>query len=276
MRLKRLTAVLALLATSAPVAADPLLYYNGRLFIDARVNGVPTEALLDSAAEGSLVDPAFAVKAKLPEGTAQTIRGSGGEAKARIVEGVTVEVLGLKLHPDALVITDLSELSKRLIKRPTMVVIGRDLFDAARLRIDIAAGRIDTVTTKSEPTGVRLELTEHAGVESMPVTADGERVQAEFDLGNGSKPLISRALANRLHLKTIAHELGGGIGGPLMHDIVVLKRLDVAGVRFRNVGAAIDDQSNANDLNLGTSVLKRFLITTDFSRKAVWLKPRMR
>ena len=50
--------------------------------------------------------------------------------------------------------------------------------------------------------------------------------------------------------------------------------LTVAGRTFRNVPAAIDDQPNANDLNVGTSILKEFLIVTDFKQRAVWLAPR--
>lgn len=270
--MKRLIAV-ALLTISTAASADPLRFYNGRLFIDARVNGVATEALLDSAAEATLVDPVFAVKAKLPEGTAQTIRGSAGEAKARIVEGVTIDAMGQILHPDAVVVTDLTELSQRLIKRPTSVVIGRDLFDAARLRIDIEHATIGTVAKTAAPSGTKLPLTTHAGVEAIPATANGRQVQAEFDLGNGSDVLISRALVNRLQLRVIGRKAGGGIGGSIERDLIRLRSLDVAGKRFRNVPAAIDDQSNANDLNIGTSILKHFLITTDFKQRAVWLKP---
>lgn len=272
----RLIAALVLILAATPAGAEPLLFYNGRLFITAKVNGLPTEALLDSAAEGSLIDPAFAAKAKLPEGTAQTIQGSAGEAKARIVEGVTIDALGETLHPEAVVVTDLGDLSKHLIKRATSVVVGRDLFDAARLRIDIEHGQIEAIAKKSLPPGPKLGLTRHAAVEGIPVTADGQQVQAEFDLGNGSDVLISRALVKKLNLRVIGRKAGGGIGGLIERDIVRLRTLDVAGKRFRNVPAAIDDQPSANDLNLGTSILKRFLITTDFSAKAVWLDPRTR
>jgi hypothetical protein len=132
------------------------------------------------------------------------------------------------------------------------------------------------VKAKEAPDGVRLPLTAHAGVEAVPVLANGQAVQAEFDLGNGALPLISRPLANRLRLKTVAHDRGGGIGGPLSRDIVLVKEIRVAGVPFRNVRAAVDDQPNANDLNIGTSILKHFLITTDFRGRAVWLKPLLR
>jgi hypothetical protein len=271
--MKAVIAIAAVLAFAPPAHAEPLLFHNGRLFVDARVNGVPTEALLDSGAEATLIDPALAAKAKLPEGTPQQIRGSGGTANARIVEGATVEALDVTLHPEAVVVMDLGELSQRLIKRPTAMVLGRELFDAARLRIDIGHGTIESLEDGSKPSGVALPLTAHAGIESIPVSIGGMAAQAEFDLGNGSGPLISRALVKRLRLKPVAREAGGGIGGPRMRDVVVIPKLTVAGVPFREVRAAVDDQPNANDLNVGTSILKHFLITADFKSRHVWLQP---
>jgi len=52
----RAVIAVAAVALSGPAAGEPLGFYNGRLFIDAQVNGVPTEALLDSGAEATLVD----------------------------------------------------------------------------------------------------------------------------------------------------------------------------------------------------------------------------
>jgi hypothetical protein len=42
----------------------------------------------------------------------------------------------------------------------------------------------------------------------------------------------------------------------------------------RDVPAAIDPTSNAADLNVGTAILKHFVITTDFPRHALWLEAR--
>lgn len=271
--MKRTIIAAAVLIAASPTAADPLTFYSGRLFIAASVNGVPTEALLDSGAEASLVDPALAARAKLPEGTPQTIKGSGGSEQARIVEGATISALGLELHPEAIVVLDLSDLSSRLIKRPTQAIVGRELFDSARLRIEIAGGKIAVADRSVTPPGTRLPLTSHAGIEAVPVFANGVAAQAEFDLGNGSGILISRAFATRLKLKVIGKQSGGGIGGKLDRDLVKLGSLEVAGKRFRNVVAAVDVHSNANDLNIGTSILKDFLITTDFRDRAVWLAP---
>ncbi len=264
---------LALLSASNVVGAEPLTFYNGRLFIQAKVNQVPTEALLDSGAEATIVDSSFAAKAKLPEGIAQIIKGSGGNAPARMIEGATVEALGIELHPEAVGVLDLTDLSQRLIKRPTNAIVGRELFDSARLRIDILGGDIAVVNRNASPLGKMLWLTGHAGIESISVLVNGLKVQADFDLGNGSDVLISRALVKKLGLKIIGSKAGGGIGGGLKRDLVRVRFLEVVGRRFLNVVAAIDDQPGHNDLNVGTSILKNFLITTDFKQGAVWLRP---
>ena len=97
--------------------------------------------------------------------------------------------------------------------------------------------------------------------------------QAEFDLGNGSDVMVSRAFAQKAGLKVTGQKSGGGIGGEIVRDTTVLPTLTVAGVVFRDVAATVDDQSNANDLNIGTSILRNFRITTDFKQRAVWLQP---
>ena len=265
--------LLGLFALATGANAAPLKIYNGRLFIDARVNDISTEALLDSGAEATLIDPALAAKAKLSKGTPQVMKGSGGTAKAQIVEGVTLNALGIELQPEAVVVLDLTELSERLLKRPTHLIVGRELFDAARLNIDLANHSIRRAPAGKRPAGVELPLTSHAGIEAIPVTVNGVEAQAEFDLGNGSDVLISRDMVKKLGLEIVGRKKGGGIGGSVNRDLVRLDTLEVAGRRFRNVTAAIDDQPSHNEMNVGTAILRHFRLTTDFKKRAVWLQP---
>jgi predicted aspartyl protease len=252
-------------------SAEPLLVENGRLFIQATINGAATEALLDSGAEASLVDPTLAAEAKLPEGQPITMKGSGGSTAARFVEGVPIKALGLEVQGEGIVVMDMTDLSRRLIKRPTRAIVGRELFDAARLRIDLAGGAIAVADRAQPPPGTKLPLTGHAGIESVPIKVNGVAAQAEFDLGNGSDPMISRSMVRKLGLKVSGKKAGGGIGGEVQRDVVTIPMLEVAGKHFHNVTAAIDDQPNANDMNIGTSILRNYIITTDFKGRAVWL-----
>jgi Aspartyl protease len=153
------------------------------------------------------------------------------------------------------------------------------LFDAARLRIDIDAGRIGVVSRDQDPPGVRFALKTEHGVETLPVRVEGVGpLQATFDLGNGSQVLISSSLAARLHLLTdgrkIAVERGGGLGGATSRQIIELRALEVGQQVYTDVPAAIDQTPSASDVNVGVSMLRNFLITTDFGQKAVWLQPK--
>jgi hypothetical protein len=57
-------------------------------------------------------------------------------------------------------------------------------------------------------------------------------------------------------------------------DVFNGRNLHVAGREFIDVPAAIDPGETASDLNLGTSILRDFIITTDFADGAIWLEPR--
>lgn len=259
-------------------AAATLTVRGDRLYIPARINGVQTEAVLDSAAEVSLLDDEFAAHARVGEGRNVDARGSGaGTTKARLVEGVPIEAIGVAVPDATVAVMDLDDIGARLFGRKLDAIVGRDLFDATRLAIDIDGGAIHAVADRAEPRGVKLALQSFHGNETIPVSIEGHRpVRAEFDLGNGSDVLIGKKYAARLGLldRAQAHEEGGGIGGAVKRKIVSLRSLRLAGVTFRNVRAAIDEQPNAADANVGVKLLRRFRIVTDFPAKTVWLEPR--
>ena len=133
----RLVAAFGLAVGAGYASADPVIVDNHRIYIAARLNGVATEALIDSAAETSVVDTRFAIAAKLQDGDSITIKGSGGTSAARLDGGAQIDVLGLTLRPEAIAVTDLTDISRRLTKRPVKLIIGRELFDFVRLRINL-------------------------------------------------------------------------------------------------------------------------------------------
>jgi predicted aspartyl protease len=253
---------------------------GSRLMIDAKINGHPIRALLDSAAEATLLDRRFARTLKLNGGKSVAGQGSGQAAfDATMIDGVKLEALGLSIPDQTVAITDLQDVGRRLLGRRLDVILGREIFDAARLAIDIDGRRIEVVSRDTEPRGVRLDLVTEHGVETIPVQVEsGAPLRATFDLGNGSRVLIGGEFAARTHLLTdgrpVSSARGGGLGGEANRQIIVLSSLEIAGRRFEDVAAAIDRQASASDVNVGVSILRRFWITTDFAQHAVWLAPR--
>ena len=280
--MSRTRALLTLLCfTALAAAADTgpsfalTLTRGSRLMIDATVNGRPVRALLDSAAEATLVDRGFAQALKLHGGTTVSGQGSGQASfDADLINGVTLEALGLSLSDQTVAVTDLKDVGRRLLGRQIDVILGREIFDAARLAIDIEGHRIAVVPRETVPRGVRLELITEHGVETVPVSVEsGAPVRATFDLGNGSQVLIGSAFAGRAGLLTdgrrLATRRGGGLGGEAIRKLIVLRSLEIAGRRFADVSAAIDPQSSASDVNIGVAILRHFWITTDFANHAV-------
>jgi predicted aspartyl protease len=259
----------------------PLTLEQGsRLTVAAKINGHPVRALLDSAAETTIIDREWAKQLQLAQGTAVSGQGSGNASfAAQLVNGVTLETLGLRLAGQTVAIADLSDMGHRLLHHRVDVILGREIFDAARLFIDIEGGRISAIGRTQEPRGIRLDLISEHGVETVPVRVESsEPARATFDLGNGSHVLIGAAFAKRMGLlsdgREINSERGGGLGGETERQVFRLRTLEIAGVTFTNVEAAMDNNNSASDVNVGVSVLRHFIITTDFHQHAMWLDPR--
>ena len=272
------SALLAWPGGPAAAQSERLETFNNRLFLPVTVNGRQAVALLDSAAEMTILDDDFAARLGLEGAGTAAAHGSGAATmEARFADHVAIEVAGVGLE-QRVAILDLGEVSQRLIGRPVALILGRELFDNARLRIDVEGGTLSLV--EGPPSrGVRLPLGEHRGTPTIPAGVEGhEPVQAVFDLGNGSQVLVGQAYAERIGLtasdRIVERRGGGGLGGARQRDIVTLRNLRVGGREFRDVPAAIDPGETASDLNLGTSILRHFIITTDFANRAVWLEPR--
>ncbi len=252
---------------------------GGRILVDARVNGQPLKALLDSAAEMSFVDRPLAARLRLQSDESAAGRGSGRSSfEAGLVKGVELEAFGLVLRDQTVATASLQDVGRRLLGRRLDLILGREIFDAARLRIDIDGGTVTVVDRGITPAGMQLGLLEEHGVETIPVRAEGVPVRATFDTGNGSQVLVSAPLAERLRLLTdgrlVRQRRGGGLGGETLRKVFTLRSLEVAGQTLHDVAAAVDEQSNASDLNVGISVLRHFIVTSDFAARAVWLEPR--
>jgi hypothetical protein len=209
-----------------------------------------------------------------------TARGSGKSTQqAQLVDGVTLEALGVTLTKQTVAVMDLSDVGRRLLGGPLDVVLGRELFDAARLVIDIESKTIRVMGANETPRGVRLPLESHRGIETVPVRIeDGPDVQADFDFGNGSGVLLGSDYVTRMKMlddgRAVAAEKGGGLGGEQERKVITIRSLTIAGRRFENLRAAIDPEPKGPDANVGISILRHFVVTTDFRGRAVWLEPR--
>lgn len=264
---------------AARSSAYPLKLTRGdRQLIETRVNGHVVEALLDSAAESSFIDREFGRKIGLVDAESVRAKGSGEKNfDVPLAKDVTLSAAGITLRDQTVAVSDLSDVGQRLLGHPMQMIFGRELFDAARLRIDIKRRELHVLSDAVEPVGTRLQLKTVNGIEAFPVRVEGEEVLAALDTGNGSQVLVGGRYAQRRGFLTdgrpMTKEKGGGLGGETLRTIVPLRSLEIAGLTLTNVPGAIDEGDSATDLNVGMSVLRYFVITTDFRQHALWLEP---
>ena len=277
--MKARLALLAMLAVPAAATGAPIEMFNDRPFVTVEVNGHPTVALLDSAAEMTMLDDDFAARLGLAAAEHVTAHGSGADSMTATLAGPRSARIrfGAWSYQGQTATIDLDEVSGRLIGRHVDMILGRELFDENVVRLDLRRRTIQ-LGGRAPNRGIRLPLGEHRGTPTVPAAIEGhEAVQTVFDTGNGTGVLVGSAYAGRIGLtgaRIVGREEGGGLGGARRRDIVVLRSLTLAGRTFRNVRAAIDPGETASDLNIGTSILRHFLITSDFPDRAIWLEPR--
>ena len=278
MRRVKLAVALALALCALPALAGGVRVTGDRLFVPVIINGVATEALLDSGAEMTLLDAGFARRLGLELAGSEVARGTGGEEEVRFATGLDIRTTDTVLEDSAVAVLDLSDISTRLVGEPLTAVMGRELFDSGRFLLDIQGGTFERLDAGSQPEGIHLPLGDQAGIKQIPVLIENVQASADFDLGNGSNMLVGRdfAAANGWLSpeRRAGKAAGGGLGGALTRDLVRLRSVTVAGVRFADVTAAVDPTDTASEANVGVSLLRNFVLVIDFPGGVVWLAPR--
>jgi len=264
------------LAKASKTDSTRIVVRRHRLFVPAQINGHPVLALLDSAAELTLLDRAFARRLGLLAGVDLKAKGSGAQkVAAQLVENVVMTAPGMIRHIGPAAVIDLTDVSRRLNGAPIAVILGRDYFDQVRLEIDIDAQCLRPLDPGEQARGHLFPLKTEFGVETLTVSAEGQIAQATVDLGNGSDLLISPAFAARIGAlgdgREIGEVRGGGLGGEAVRRRFMLKSLAIGEKTFMYIPVVVDIGESATDLNLGTSILRHFTLTTDFANHRLWL-----
>lgn len=265
----------------------PFEFFNeNRVFIPARVNGRETQVLLDSGAEMTVVDAAYARELGLNTQGQLPAVGSGGQAQAQLAGGVDIVIGGLRLSGLTVAVIDMSQVS-RLMGHPLPVVLGKEAFNPLVVDVDFPNRKVafhDAVSFKPPPRAVRLPLVEAAGGQrAVHVSVEGRpAIPVLFDVGNSGALSLFPAYWQQAGLLTgrrSSKTLSGAVGGLRERDVATLKSLQLAGVTLRDVPTVFDDAggsvSSSDRLlgNLGLAVLARFRMVTDYSTDTLLLVP---
>ncbi len=260
-------------------------YDDNRIFFPARINGQDTVVMLDSGAETSVIDKAYATKIGLASQGGVAMMGSGGTDTAGLIPGVKIELGDLTLSDLTIASVDLETVGRRM-GHPLPFVLGDDVFEELAVDIDFAHRRIafrdpSKLEKPADAREVPLRLTQ--GIRSVPLSIEGgEPIQVDFDIGNGSPLLLYPAFYEKTGLlngRRTSQGLGGAIGGIHAQTLATVKRVSFAGVDFDDVPTVFPPSTNSAVNtnvavgNLGLPIIDRFRVVVDFTHSRLWLTP---
>jgi hypothetical protein len=269
-------------ASTGPIRFN---YLNGnRIYIPATVNGQPVEVLLDSGADTTVLDRAFAERIGRQQIGSGVATGSGGESEAGYATDVTIAFGNLTLKAPKVAVIDLSDVSKRL-GIPLPVILGKNVFLQTIVDVDPSGPAI----AFHDPTGFRppagavmVPLEPVGSLRVVPVAVEGlPEASMIFDLGNGGYLSLTPAFwqAHRLlEGRRSSTRSSGAIGGESIHRVATLESIRFAGVTFRGVPTEftspdVEIDSDREAGNVGMPLLGRFRLLIDFPGNRLYAIP---
>ncbi|HYD28798.1 aspartyl protease family protein [Brevundimonas sp.] len=259
------------------------LYAGVRIYIPAVVNGVETEVLLDSGAEMTVLDKAFAERLGLSASGEVAAVGTGGVGSAQFAPGVTIGLDGITFPDRTVAVVDLAAIGQA-IGRPLPVVLGKDAFNGLIIDIDFPARRLAFHERQGfvAPEGLtEVPLVSTGALRAVALSVEGRPPALfDFDTGNGGALIIYPAYAGAEGLldgRRASTVMSGAVGGMRESGIATIQSVGIAGFELRDVPAvfppagpsAVDSDRTAG--NVGMGVLGRFRLVTDFAGGRLWL-----
>lgn len=271
-------------AKTQPLAFE--LYAGTRINIPAAVNGAQTTGMLDSGAETTVLDKAYAETLGIKPTAVVEAVGTGGRDVAELASGVTIRIGEVELRDMTVALMDLKPIATA-IGRPLPVVLGKEVMNALTVQLDFAGKTItfhDPARFRPEPGFVAVPVSNVAGLHAIPASIEGgPPVLLDFDLGSGQPLLVFPAYWKphaMLEKRPTSRSMSGGVGGMRPRNVAMVKSLTVAGVTVRDIPAVFGDDDNSafnvghTGGNIGMPILGRFDLVTDYARGRLLLRPR--
>jgi predicted aspartyl protease len=275
-----------LLSLLASVAAYSQSRLDRRVVtVPVEINNIPATFLVDTGAERTVVDSAFARQLGLKLSEAVLLQGDYSTNEGNAVTAKQVRI-GRKLWSDVPLATqDLSALS-RMLAAPISGVLGTDLLESVIVRISYASGTAQVVAAIPRPASL-MPLKKVRKVYFVPVKIGPSTFEMLLDTGTNMTALSSHAWQTLLSSWKPTSLLEGlqSSGGPPGSLIACVPALQLGGIEVKETvlrdhplrvimtsrAGIFADPAFAGIL--GGDILERFEVTLDLQHDSMYLKP---
>lgn len=272
--------------SAKPLVELPLDFEKNLPVASIHVNGSPQLFILDSAAASCVMDDAAAAQVGLTASVRALSSGSGGMVAVGLARGARLQLSGLEIGVENVVLTSLAGLG---FQKAVHGIIGFPLFGKYVVEIDYPgkAARIFTPGTFQAPQGaeiIPLWMTDGPTARGQLKLAGQEAIEADFQLDTGSshvltvcKPFVDR---HQL-LKKVAGlraERTSGLGGTSPDMVGRIESVTLGSNCIRNPEVRFSTHAAGTlstprfGANLGNAFLNTWIVIFDIPGSRLMLR----
>lgn len=257
---------------------------QGLIEVPAVVNGRRLRAIVDTGAEFTAVDAAFAERAGLERPLAAPVLAYGVSGRPSLAHTVRLDLRlpGFAIDRVRAAALDLAAISAAT-GRDFQLLIGRDVLSRVVLEADFTRDRVRLVAADRAATPARamiLPLTPRSGAPTVPVAIeDAAPLDLLVDTGASGWIALSEAAAAQAGLlapgRQVSQAHSVGLGGLSVDRLVTARRVRLGPVTLRDIDVQIYSPAThapAPSGLIGLRLLRRFGMAVDLGRRRLVLQ----
>jgi hypothetical protein len=281
--------------TDAPVGAGivggassvslPFRFLNNHIYIEARVNGEGPYTFMVDTGGHTLLSPRIVTEAALRTEGKSVMAGAGEKISSSSYAKVReIEVGGVRMHDQTAFITEIYDPAIEGLRVDGM--LGFELFRRFVARIDYGKGILTLINPRQfdrKQSGVAVPFKFYDHLPQIQGRIGD--LPARFDIDTGSRseiditsPSVARMQLHEKYPHGVHAVTGWGVGGPGRSYVVRLPSLTLGDIEVVDPVAALSEAkagsfSDPNyEGNIGSALLKRFIVTFDYEHQVMYLK----
>lgn len=282
--------------TAAPVGASivggaasatvPFRLLNNHVYVQAKVNGKGPYTFIVDTGGHTLLSPHLIAEIPLKSVGEAISSGAGdGHSTTGFVHFDEIAIGDVRLNDEMGFATDIYDRSIEGIAVDGMV--GFELIRRMVTTIDYGRQTItfsDPARFHPKDAGLAVPFVFYDHLPNVKGTVAG--LPARFDIDTGSRaevdftsPFVQAHDLRAKFAKGTSAVVGWGVGGPARSYMVRLASLTLGPIAVSNIAAGLSEAKGGSlsdpnyDGNVGSALLKRFVVTFDYGHQVIYFKP---
>ncbi len=273
---------------NTPVEMDFELV-GGRIYVPAEVGGHKTSAVLDTGSGSTVMDLGRANEWSIASKGDLNVSGTGSNAvTGKVLDNATAIIGGITIPiPFAIPLEPLAAAEGRRME----VIVGAQFFQSHIVEIDYSKHhlRIFDMAADVHPVGDILTINLVGGLPHiyliMRIGSVEYSLEGMVDTGATGGALTAKFLKTHHPAARMTEKIGigGGVGGMnegryFRPDILKIGSVSLSQpmIIATETTGGLEGEDSKYDINFGSELLQRFLVTFDYPHKRIFLKPNER